>query len=122
MIDKHRYFDGNKIKRETIAMDIRYRRISHEDLMTIISDPKISADFYGNFYKDKIPKNQWDERYLEKLSYAVVSEGFNKDYLLYLEEVANTVSTQKNNTKIVVYGVMLVVAIVALIVVIVSLT
>ena len=39
----------------------------------------------------QIVANQWDEEYLEKLSYAVVSESFNKDYLLYLEEVADSV-------------------------------
>ena len=120
MVDKQRYFDGSRVKRETIAQDIRYRRLSHEDLLIIISDSEISAAFYGQSYEDKIPKNQWDEKYLEKLSYAVVSEAFNKDYLLYLEEVANSVSAQKNNSKIVIGGVVLVVAVVALVVVTVS--
>lgn len=103
-----------------IALDIRYRNLSHDDLLLIISDPEISAAFYGKTYEDKIPKNQWDEEYLEKLSYAVVSESFNKDYLLYLEEVADSVSAQKNNSKIVIGGVVLAVAVIAAVVVTVS--
>ncbi len=120
MVDKQRYFDGNRVSREMIALDIRYRRLSHDDLLLLISDPKISAAFYGKSYEDKIPKDQWDEEYLEKLSYAVVSESFNKDYLLYLEEVADSVSAQKNNSKIVIGGVVLAAAVIALVVVTVS--
>ncbi len=120
MVDKQRYFDGNRVKREIIVQDIRYRRLSHDDLLLVISDPEISAAFYGKFFEDKIPKNQWDEEYLEKLSYAVVSESFNKDYLLYLEEVAGSVSAQKNNSKIVIGGIVLTAAVIAVVVVTVS--
>lgn len=120
MVDKRKYFDGNRVNRAMIALDIRYRNLSHDDLLLIISDPEISAAFYGKTYEDKIPKNQWDEEYLEKLSYAVVSESFNKDYLLYLEEVADSVSAQKNNSKIVIGGVVLAVAVIAAVVVTVS--
>ena len=104
MSDKQKYFDGERVCAEKIALDIRYRRISHNELMSLISDPKISAAFYEDSYKDKIPKSQWDEKYLEKLSYAVISESFNADYLLYLEEVAEFVTRnkeKKNSNKIV---------------------
>lgn len=121
-MNKQRYFDSGKVKREAIAMDIRYGRISHSDLIDIITDSDISAEFYGDKYEKKVPKEQWDEQYLEKLSYAVVSESFNKDYLLYLEEVANGVSEKKNSPKVIIGAVVLVVAVVALIVVIVSMT
>lgn len=121
-MNKQRYFDSGKVKREAIAMDIRYGRISHTDLMDIITDPDISAEFYGDKYEKKVSKEQWDEKYLEKLSYAVVSESFNRDYLLYLEEVANGISEKKNNSKVIIGAVVLVVAVVALIVVIVSMT
>ena len=38
MLDMHRYFDGNHVNRETIAVDIREQRLSHEELMSIIAD------------------------------------------------------------------------------------
>lgn len=122
MPDMQRYFDGNHVKRENIAIDIRDQRLSHEELMSIIADPKISAEFYGDSYQDKVSKNQWDEKYLEKLSYAVISEGFNKDYLLYLEEVAGYVSGQKRNVKIATYIIIVVVAMTALMAVAASLS
>ena len=114
MLDMHRYFDGNHVNRETIAVDIREQRLSHEELMSIIADPRIYAEFYGDFYRDKVSKNQWDKNYLEKLSYSVISEGFNKDYLLYLEEVAGYVSGRKRNVKIATCIIIVVVAMTAL--------
>lgn len=117
-MNKQRYFESGKVKREAIAMDIRYGRISHTELMDIITDPDISATFYGDKYEKKVPKEQWNEEYLEKLSYAVISESFNGDYLLYLEEVANWVSEKKNKSKIIIGTVVLVVAVVVLIVVV----
>lgn len=121
-MNKQRYFDGEKVKREAISMDIRYGKLSHEELLELISDPSISAEFYGNGYNDKLPKEQWDDKYLEKLSYAVVSEAFNKDYLLYLEEVANSISSNKNNSKIIIGGIVLAVAVVVLVAVIASMS
>lgn len=118
MIDKQRYFDGKNVNRVAIAMDIKYRRISHDQVMEIVNDPDISSTFFEDSYKDKVPKNQWNEKYLDELSYAVVAESFNKDYLLYLEKVANSVSSKKNNYKIVIGGIVLTVAVVALVVVI----
>ena len=89
---------------------------NHPPFLALITDSDISAEFYGDKYEKKVPKEQWDEKYLEKLSYAVVSESFNKDYLLYLEEVANGVSEKKNSPKVIIGVVVLVVAVVALIV------
>ena len=96
MINKEKYFENGKLKRESIAMDIKYHRISHEDLLALIEDPDISREFYGDSYADKIPQVEWNEQYLDKLSYAVVSEAFNKDYLLYLEKVAKYVREKKS--------------------------
>lgn len=120
MFNKQRYIDGDRVKSELIALDIRYRKISHDDIMSLISDPQISAAFYGEVYKDKVPESRWDEDYLEELSYAVISEGFNEDYLLYLEKVANTVAARKNHQKLVVGGVVLAVAVVAVVAVVAS--
>lgn len=120
MINKEKYFENGRLKRESIAMDIKYHRISHEDLISLISEPEISTEFYGDTYKDKVPRNEWDEKYLDKLSYAVVGESFNKDYLLYLEQVANGIEKEKSNTKIIIGGIILAVAVIAFIVVLVN--
>lgn len=120
MVNREKYFENGKLKRESIAMDIKYRRISHEDLLTLIADPEISKEFYGDSYMDKIPREEWNEQYLDKLSYAVVSEGFNKDYLLYLEQVADGIGEKKSNSKVIIGGIVLAVAVIVLIVVLVN--
>ena len=120
MINKENYFENGKLKRESIAMDIKYHRISHDDLMALIKDPDIAKEFYGDSYADKIPPGEWNVQYLDKLSYAVVSEAFNKDYLLYLEQVANGVDKKKISYKIILVGVVLAVAVIVLIVVLVD--
>lgn len=120
MINKEKYFENGKLKRESIAMDIKYHRISHEDLLALIEDPDISREFYGDSYADKIPQVEWNEQYLDKLSYAVVSEAFNKDYLLYLEQVANGIGEKKINSKIIIGVIVLAVAVIVLVVVLVS--
>jgi len=116
-MDKQRYFEEGKVARGVIALDVRDRRIKHDDLMDLIADPAVAEAFYGGTYDDKIPKDQWNEKYLEKLSYAVVSGGFNRDYLLYLEEVAEEVTRRKNrirNIKIMIGGIVLAVIIIIL--------
>ena len=87
--------------------------------MELVENPRgfIKKEFYGDTYADKIPQEQWDAQYLDKLSYAVVSESFNKDYLLYLEQVANGIGDKKGNTKLIMGGIVLIIAVVALIVV-----
>ena len=116
-MNKEKYFENGRLKRESIAMDIKYHRISHDDLMSLISDPELSKDFFGNAYKNKVPKEEWNEQYLDQLSYAVVGESFNKDYLLYLEQVANGIGKKKINIKIMVGGIVLVIAVLILIIV-----
>lgn len=99
MLDKQKYFEGGAVKRAAIAMDVKYRRLSHEELLELIGDSRVSREFFGNGYEGKLPKNQWDEAYLEKLSCAVVSESFNEGYLLHLEEVAAEIAAQGDKKK-----------------------
>ena len=108
-MDKQRYFENGRLKRGSIAMDIKYHKISHDELMSLISDPEVSKEFFGEPC-GKIPKEDWDQQYLDKLSLAAVSECFNKDYLLYLEQVANGVGGKKRSTKLIVGGAAIVIA------------
>lgn len=92
MINVQKYIVDGTVAREKIAMDIKYRSIKKNDIEILIKDPVIKKSFFGDGYADKISRNKWDKEYLEKLSYAVVSEAFNSEYLLYLDEVADKVS------------------------------
>lgn len=95
MLDIQKYIEGEVVKREKIAMDIKYRRIGEEELRAIVEEPAIKSDFFGQGYNKKVPKDQWTERYLDKLSYAVAAECFNPEYLYYLNEVAEYVNSKK---------------------------
>ena len=106
------YIVNGDVQRDKIAMDVKYRRLKGSDIIVVCNDPRISDSFIGSVYKDKKPKQYWNKAYLDLLSYAVVAESFNKDYLLYLDEVADFVSKAKFK-KVVIAGVVVVLVIVA---------
>ena len=60
---------------------------------------------------DRVFRGKWDKDYLGRLSYAVVGECFNREYLLHLAEVAEYVSRAPFRKGIVV-GVVIVLVIV----------
>lgn len=90
-----RYIKDGTVDREKIALDVRDGRISHAELETLVSDPSITKAFFGVTCSNKRPQSEWNEDYLRQLSYAVVSDAFNADYLFYLEKVASTVRNNK---------------------------
>lgn len=97
MIDAMKYIVDGVVEREKIAMDIKYRVISTQDISDLVKNPLIKAAFFGNGYTDKKPQNSWDRDYVDKLSYAVVSEAFNETYLFYLNEVSEYVYKKEKN-------------------------
>lgn len=106
------YIVNGDVQRDKIAMDIKYRRIRGSDIEGICNDPRISGSFIGSTYKDKKPKQYWNKAYLDLLSYAVVAESFNMDYLMYLDEVADFVS-RATFKKVVIAGVIVILVIIA---------
>ena len=86
------YIVNGEVARDKIAMDIKYRKLDKSSIEQLCRDPKITSAFRGSGYADKRPKREWNKDYLDRLSYAVVGESFNRDYLLYLDEVADFVS------------------------------
>jgi hypothetical protein len=86
------YIVNGLVARDKIAMDIKYRELSHDALLKLCDNPQIKAAFIGSSFTQKCPKLMWNREYLDRLSYAVVAESFNREYLLYLEEVAEFVS------------------------------
>lgn len=100
MVDINKYIEGGKVSKVKIAMDIKYRTLTSHDIDELVSDPRIRESFFGNGYTEKKPKSEWTKDYLEQLSYAVVSEAFNEEYLRYLDKVADTVAGHKQNSSV----------------------
>ena len=111
------YIVDGRVRREKIAMDIKYRSLKKEDILALIENPVIKEAFIGKRYDKKKPQNDWNKDYLDTLSYAVISESFNRDYLLYLNDVAEYVNRKEKNSKMIIAFVVLLVAIAALVVV-----
>lgn len=114
MFDVHKYLSNGAVKREKIATDIKYRIIGTEELNVIVNDADVKAAFFGHGFQDKIPMDQWTEKYLDELSCAVAAKCFNAEYLYYLNEVAEYVNKKKGNSKLIIGAVVLVVAVAAL--------
>jgi hypothetical protein len=108
----NKYIINGEVARDQIAMDIKYRKINREEIEKLCADPRIKAAFIGSSFADKRPKREWNKDYLGRVSYAVVGESFNRDYLLYLDEVADFVS-KATFKKVVIAGVIIVLVIIA---------
>ena len=102
MLDLKKYIKNGVVDRVKIALDVKRLILNKSDIFELVKEPKVRADFIDNCYREKTSKETWDESYLDKLSYAVVAESFNEDYLLYLNEVAEYIFNEKNkkNSKI----------------------
>ena len=120
MIDK--YIINGDVKCSLIAMDIKRRILKREDIEILVNNTQINSAFFGNTYNDKKPKQFWDKSYLDLLSYASVAESFNRDYLLYLDEVAEYVNKSASKYSFVKKGLfgLIVIAVVIIIVIIIG--
>lgn len=97
MIDKKKYIDGDRVARSKIAMDIKRCKIRKSDLDILIADYDIQKAFFGHGFSDRKKESEWNKEYLDTLSYAVVAEAFNPEYLYYLCEVAEYVNKIEND-------------------------
>lgn len=107
MLNLDKYIENGRVKREKIAMDIKYGVITEEDIDVLVSDPRVRTAFIGSRYDDKKPKSDWTRQYLDELSYSVTAEGFNEDYIRYLSKVTGFVSNQvtRRNKRKVLWGI-----------------
>ena len=112
----NRYVINGEVARDKIAMDIKYRKLDKAGIEQLCNDQRIQSAFFGSNYAKKRPKREWNKDYLSRISCAVVAEAFNRDYLLYLDEVADFVS-KATFRKTVKAGVIIVLAIITGIVV-----
>ncbi|MCL2192239.1 MAG: hypothetical protein FWB78_02445 [Treponema sp.] len=96
------YIVNGEVQSNKIAMDIKYRILKRHDIERLCRDTRISASFIGSGFNKKRPKQAWDKSYLDLLSYVAVAESFNRDYLLYLDEVADFVTSKPKIGKLVI--------------------
>ncbi len=108
----NKYIVNDKVEFSKIAMDIKYRKITKDDIEKICSNQQIKSAFFGDECEFRCPKTEWNKEYLDRLSYAVETEKFNKDYLLYLDEVADFVS-KSTFKKVKIKGIVFVVVLIA---------
>ena len=71
--------------------DVKRGRISKNEIIELDQNKEIKAAYFGNTNLEKVNRNLWNESYLDELSLAAVSETFCREYLLYLNEVAQYV-------------------------------
>jgi len=120
---ENEYIVDGDIRRDKIAMDIKYRRLKRYDIERLCSDTRISVSFSENGYNDKKkkPKWAWSESYLDWVSCAYIDDiNFNRDYLLYLDEVADYVSRSKLVKRVIVGLIFLVLVVIIIIRVMIS--
>lgn len=107
------YILPDKVRCSKIASDIARRKLKREDIELLVKDPRVQKEFREeNFTEKKLPQ-AWNKEYLEELAlFATSGESFNRDYLLYLDEVAEYVSKAVFK-KVAVAGVIIVLVIIA---------
>jgi len=96
----NRYVAGKKPAEIThnVVTDIQRGRISGDNLKSLISELDRNGILDNTVIK-VIPKNEWNDEYLELLSYETIGGTFSKQYLLYLAEVAEYVNGNARNNK-----------------------
>ena len=115
--DVHRLVEGRDLIIGGVKIDYEKGLLGHSDADVLLNDKRITAAFFGNGYSEKTDKASWDKEYLDKLSYAVVAEAFNKDYLSYLYQVSDYVNGRKRGKKILIISSVLIMAIAILIII-----
>ena len=110
----NKYVINGEVARNKVALDIKYRKLDRTEIERLSADPGISSGFIGSSFNAKKKKKYWNKSYLDELSYAAIAESFNRDYLLYLDEVAEFVSNSGSAAKkLIISGVIIVILIIA---------
>ena len=99
MYNIDRYINNGRVIRNRIAEDVKTQKLSHSDLIDLMNNPDIKESLSGERFTDKVSKSAWNKEYLDKLALVAISETFNEDYLLYLDEVAQYVLANGKSSK-----------------------
>ena len=102
------YLDNGTISRSKIAIDVKYCRLTKEDLNTLINDETVKSVFIGSKFKPEVNQEEWTKDYLDELSCMAIGEIFNEEYLFHLCEVAEYVNQSKEKNKVIGIAVLIV--------------
>lgn len=94
MVDMNRYIVDGVVKRDRIVADIKRCKIGKNEILELNKDSRITEAYFGIGEVEKKNKEIWNSSYLDELSLVAVSEMFSMEYLLYLSEVANYISSE----------------------------
>ena len=95
MMDVNKYLIDGSVKRDRIVADIKRGRIEKSEILELDKNEQIKAAYFGPTSFEKRKQVDWNSNYLDELALGAVSEVFNKDYLLYLSEVATYVAEKQ---------------------------
>lgn len=98
--------DFLEVERSKIALSVASGELTRDDILEFCKDSRMKSAFIGTSYSPKCSKDKWDKDYLDELVCAAVAESFNEDYLLYLNDVAETVRNQKSRRFSPLFGIM----------------
>lgn len=112
------YIVNGFVARNKIALDVKRRVISRAEIEQLVLDKRIQSAFLNETFGKKVPKKEWNKSYLNVLTNVAIAECFNRDYLLYLDEVADFV-TKARIKKIILGAVVVVLVIIAGVVVLI---
>lgn len=93
------YIRNGTVSRSEIVNDIKNGILEKQDIEELVNRATVTETFIGLSYPNKVGKDQWTEKYLEKLVLSAVAESFNEDYLYYLYEVAKYVRDNAKKRK-----------------------
>ena len=98
----NKYIENDKPIRARIVQDIIKSRLKGSDLETIMENDIIKAHLSTEPFLEKKDKSAWTREYLEDLFYPSGPKYFSREFLLYLNEVAEYVTSkepQKRKTR-----------------------
>jgi len=120
MIDKY-IRDNGRLDRGRIAFDIIHRKIDRNAIEELVKYPEVISSFVDMGISYREPQNKWNKEYLNKLFDLSAIECFNRDFLLYLDEVAeyvNKSSSKKSSVKKGILGLIVIAVIIIIIIII----
>ena len=94
-VDIDKYIDDGLVLTSHIAYDVRFGRLSHQDIIEILKDERVKKAFIGTHLEQKRPQSEWSKEYLVELLGMSSMTCFNEDYLFFLEKVAKYVNNHK---------------------------
>ena len=99
MLQIDKYIENGVVMTGMIANDVRYGRLSHQDIIDVLNDARVRKAFIGVRLDDKKNQSEWNEQYLDDLFGMSSMTCFNEDYLLFLENVSENLRKKQRNKK-----------------------